>query len=61
MTGLSSAGRAVDRMFPSWHVRGGPPNVESAVRVAGGFPTLGGGLGATARPACRRASSGATG
>jgi hypothetical protein len=43
MTAVRSTTRSVDEMLRSRHVLPGRGDVESAVRVAGGFPTLGGG------------------
>jgi hypothetical protein len=43
MSAVRSTTRSVDEMLRSRHVLPGRGDVESAVRVAGGFPTLGGG------------------
>ena len=45
MTARRCIRRSVDEMFQNRHDHAATADVESAVRVAGGIPTLGGGVG----------------
>jgi hypothetical protein len=52
--GPAATAVAMGEMFHSRHDVSGGNDVESAVRVAGGIPTLGGGLRASRRSSGRR-------